>query len=102
MKLYDKAKERAKSTGVEFSLTIADIEAVWPKDGKCPALGIVLKKGKGQHQDASPTLDRLNPAWGYTRDNIAVLSFIANRTKNNARASDLEKIAAWMRSRGLD
>jgi hypothetical protein len=102
MKLLDKAKERAKSTGVDFSLTIEDIEAVWPADGKCPALGLTLMKGKGHMHDASPTLDRLNPAWGYTRDNIAVLSLAANRAKNNARASELERIAAWMRSRGLD
>jgi hypothetical protein len=44
----------------------------------------------------------LNPEWGYVKDNIVVLSHAANRIKNNARASDLEKIAAWMRSRGLD
>lgn len=102
LKLLDKAKERAKTAGLDFNITLEDIEAVWPVDGKCPALGIVLKRGKGQMHDASPTLDRLNPEWGYTRDNIAVLSMAANRTKNNARASDLEKIAAWMRSRGLD
>lgn len=53
-------------------------------------------------QDASPTLDRLNPAWGYTPTNIAVLSLAANRIKSNGTATELERIAAWMRSRGLN
>lgn len=102
MRLYDKAKSRAKLSGIEFKLTVDDIRAVWPADGRCPALGIELKQGVGSMVDGSPTLDRLNPAWGYTPDNIVVLSNAANRIKNNARATELEQIAAWMRSRGLD
>ncbi len=78
------------------------MKAAWPEDGKCPALGIELKRGVEKSQDASPTLDRLNPLWGYTPTNIAVLSLAANRIKSNGRASELERIAAWMRSRGLD
>jgi hypothetical protein len=101
-RLLDKAKERAKKQNVDFSITLDDVKAAWPADGKCPALGIELKRGVGKMQDSSPTLDRLNPMWGYTPTNIAVLSLAANRIKSNGRASELERIAAWMRSRGLD
>lgn len=87
---------------MECSITLDDVKAVWPVDGKCPALGIELKRGSKKSQDSSPTLDRLNPLWGYTPTNIAVLSLAANRIKSNGRASELERIAAWMRSRGLD
>lgn len=102
MRLLDRAKQRSKENGIECSITLDDIRAAWPADGRCPALGIELKQGKGKMQDASPTLDRLNPAWGYTPNNIAVISLAANRIKSNGRASELEQIAAWMRSRGLD
>lgn len=102
LKLFEKAKARAKDGDLNFNITVQDIEAAWPADGKCPVLGIELKRGKGSSQDASPTLDRVNPEWGYVRDNIAVISNRANRMKNNARASELERIATWMRSRGLD
>jgi hypothetical protein len=100
--MLDNAKERAKRQGVECSITLADVLAEWPADGKCPALGIELRRGVGAAHNASPTLDRLNPMWGYTPTNIAVLSMAANRIKSNGRASELERIAAWMRSRGLD
>ncbi len=79
-----------------------DILAVWPKDDKCPALGVPLSVGKQNHHDGSPTLDRLNNDWGYVPGNIAVISYAANRAKGNMRAQDLERIAAWMRSEGLD
>lgn len=81
---------------------MADVDAVWPHDGKCPALGIPLVAGKGVQHDGSPTLDRLVNAWGYEPGNIAVISLAANRTKGNMRARDLDAVATWMRSKGLD
>lgn len=51
--------------------------------------------------DASPSLDRVNPEWGYEPGNIAVISLAANRIKSSATADDLERVAAWMRLQGL-
>lgn len=100
--MWESAKTRAQKKDVPFAITVDDVIAVFPADGMCPVLGIELKRGEGKIAESSPTLDRLNPEWGYVADNIVVISNTANRIKNNARASDLEKIAAWMRSRGLD
>lgn len=96
------AKRRAKTQGEDFRITVEDIIAVWPEDDRCPALGLAMSPGEKDHHDASPSLDRMNNAWGYLPGNIAVISYAANRTKGKMRAQELERIAAWMRSVGLD
>lgn len=100
--LFSTAKSRAARSGVPFTISIEDVRGMWPEDGRCPALGIVLSKGPGVPHDASPTLDRMNSAWGYEKGNVAVLSHRANRAKGALTASELESIARWMRARGLD
>lgn len=95
------AKQRATRRGQPFSLTVDDVKAVWPADGMCPVLGIELRKAGVRSTDQSPTLDRLNNAWGYEPGNVAVVSMRANRIKGNASASELERVAGWMKSRGL-
>jgi hypothetical protein len=99
--LYQSAKMRAKREGAEFTITKDDIHAALPADGRCPVLGIPLRRGEGKAQDSSWTLDRVNPAWGYVPGNIAVISFVANRAKGSMTAEQLESIAQWMRARGL-
>lgn len=99
--MYESSKQRADAAGVPFTISVDDVREVWPVDGRCPALGIPLTFGQATVHDASPTLDRLNPEWGYEKGNIAVLSLAANRAKGGLRAEDLERIAAWMRGKGL-
>lgn len=65
-------------------------------------LGIPLARAEGRLNDGSPTLDRLNAAWGYEKGNIAVISNKANRAKNNLTARELDKIVRWMRQHGLN
>lgn len=82
-------------------MSVDDVRAVWPTDNRCPVLGIELEKGRGRQRNSSPTLDRINAAWGYQKGNIAVISWRANRLKNDGTAEELERIAHWMRGRGL-
>jgi hypothetical protein len=100
--LWQHAKQRAKQKGVPCTITVEDVRACWPADGRCPVLGIPLERGRGASHDASPSLDRLNSAWGYEPGNICVISHRANSAKRALRASELEAIAAWMRQKGLD
>lgn len=66
-------------------------------------LGVALSHGPDGHaHDFSPTLDRLNNAWGYEPNNICVISHKANSAKRTLTAGELEQIAQWMRSKGLD
>lgn len=100
-RLWRAARSRTRASGVEFAITIADVRQAWPRENRCPALGIPLRQGKGAAQDASPSLDRINPAWGYVPGNIAVISYAANRAKGNLAAAQLSRIADWMRAAGL-
>lgn len=84
---------------MSFTITVDDVRRVWSR--QCPVLGIHLRPGKGKVHDASPSLDRLNGAWGYEPGNIAVISYRANRAKGPLSAEEHERIAAWMRGNGL-
>lgn len=84
------AKKRATKQGVPFDIEIEDI--IIPD--MCPLLGIKLGfNGSVNNRDSSPSLDRKNPALGYVKGNIAVISYRANRIKNNASAAEIKLLA---------
>lgn len=60
----------------------------------CPVLGIPLDytSGKGTRCDNSPSLDRINSLDGYTLGNVIVISWRANRIKNNGSPEEHLKI----------
>jgi len=93
--LVYEAKKRAKKRGTPFSITWKNITI--PEF--CPVLGIKLERGVGQLTDASPTLDAIVPALGYTPGNIAVISHRANRIKTDASLVELEAVAVWLRAK---
>jgi hypothetical protein len=100
--VWRSARGRARKAGAGFHLTLEDVVRAWPKNGKCPVLGIRLKAQRHKPGDASPTLDRINPAWGYEAGNVVVMSLRANRAKGGMTAAELAKIARWMRRQGMD
>lgn len=89
--LWRTARDRAKRSGQQFTIRVVDI--VIPK--YCPFLGIPLntKKGRGRNQYDCPTLDRINSSLGYTEHNIQVISWKANKMKNDASAEELDMFA---------
>ena len=64
----------------------------------CPVLGLVLEynSGKGARSDCSPSIDRIDSSKGYVLDNIHILSWRANRIKNDSTPEELQKIASYM------
>lgn len=90
--LYSKAKLRAKTKGLEFSITKNDILI----PDFCPVLGIKLEAYIGNHRDSKMTLDRIDNSKGYTPDNIKVISWRANRLKSDASIDELKAIVAYM------
>ena len=85
------AKYRAKRDGLPFNLVLNDISI----PTICPATGIAISAnlGGGRMTDASPTLDRIDPGRGYTRENVVVVSWRANRIKSNIPISELKRVA---------
>lgn len=90
-KLLWAARRRAKDKGIEFNLIEDDI--VIPTH--CPYLGIELAKSRprGDSRRDIASLDRVDPTKGYTKDNIEVMSWLANTMKNNATPELLVKFA---------
>lgn len=94
VKMLQRAKNRAKLKGLEFDLTVKDI--IIPK--LCPVLGIelVCKSGISGGQKNSPALDRKDSKKGYTKDNIQVISHLANMMKSHATEKELITFANWI------
>jgi hypothetical protein len=92
-RIYYNAKSRAKKLGIAFSIEMHDV--VIPDF--CPALGVPMAIAMGRSQmDFSPSLDRLIPSLGYVRGNIAVISSLANRIKNNGSVAQVRAVADWL------
>lgn len=68
----------------ESDLTILDMFMLYPKDGRCPVLGIplCLTNRTGLRED-SPSLDKLIPSRGYMYGNVRIISWLANRIKRD-------------------
>lgn len=92
-----RAKNRAKTNGFDFDLELSDI--VIPE--VCPILRILLIKGDGVIHDNSPSLDRKKADRGYTKDNVWIISHLANKIKNNAHSSDIITVGLTLQEMGL-
>lgn len=92
--LFHNAKGRAKARGLVFALRAEDI--VVPEF--CPVLGIRLAVGAGVFVDSSPSLDRIRPELGYVPGNVRVISWRANRIKNDASLNELLLIARYIQN----
>lgn len=92
--IYNSLKASAKKRNIDFNLSLSDLNNLtFPIT--CPILGIPLRYNKGQAQDDSISIDRIDSSRGYEIDNIVVISWRANRLKNNATSEELEKISKF-------
>ena len=92
--LHTQLKHRAKARGQVFTIKITDL---LPLPERCPALGIPINYGNLKtNRDNWPSVDRVDSTKGYVPGNVAVISYRANRIKNNASTKELYSVAAWM------
>ena len=89
--LWSQAMNRAKRTGVDFTISPGDVDV--PET--CPVLGVRLRINRGKRQDDSPSLDRLDNAFGYIPGNVRVISWRANRLKSDATPAELSALATY-------
>ena len=95
--LLSASKARARNKGREHSITIEDIYELWPPDNKCPVFGIELEWNSTGFRDTSPSIDRIDSLKGYTKENIQIISWKANRLKSSATIEDLELLLSYMK-----
>lgn len=84
------AKSRAKAGDLEFNLVEEDI--VIPP--VCPILRVPLER----KTPYAPSVDRIDPTKGYTKDNIQIISKKANTMKSNATREELKSFSLWVDS----
>jgi len=92
--MFRGARQRAKSRGLDFSISVDDI--VVPD--VCPALGIPLVRDNIKPCNNSPSLDRKDNSKGYIKGNVHVISRRANTIKNDSTIEELKMIIAYMES----
>jgi hypothetical protein len=86
------AMARARKQGVLCDLKIGDITI----PNYCPVLGIKLSPGRKKWSPTSPSLDRVNPALGYVKGNVRVISWRANCLKRDGSLEEFRCIVAYM------
>ena len=89
--MFNNSKQRAKTAGLEYTLTLDDI--IIPD--YCPVLGIKLDTGDRKRKGNAPSIDRIDNSKGYTKENTMVISNRANMIKNDATIEDLIMIGKF-------
>jgi len=88
--ILNNIKYRCKRKGIFFNLIEEDI--IIPKNNICPYLNLKMKINENKLNYNSFTIDRINPLEGYTKNNILIVSYKANASKNNATIEEYELI----------
>lgn len=86
---------RAKKMGLAFDLEYDDLN---PPE-KCPVFGYILERtaySEKKNNHLSPSVDRIDPNKGYTKDNIQIISNLANVMKHDATPEQLVMFATWV------
>ena len=88
--------KKGNKYGWEWTIEFGDLE--FPSH--CPVLGLELDyftEGKGRLEN-SVSFDRVDPTKGYVKGNVIVMSWRANRIKNDGTFQEHQLIADFMRS----
>lgn len=94
-----KFKFRSKKGQVKaqkWTITFSDV--VW--NTTCPILGIDLNYYAEGRQENSPSFDRIDSNLGYIPGNVQIISWRANRIKNNGTSEEHLKIANYLKKLG--
>ena len=94
---FQRKRIHARRANIEF--TIQQNEIIYPT--QCPILGLELDYYASQRQENSASFDRFDPKIGYTKENTQIISWRANRIKNDGTEEEHFKIAYYLLKGGL-
>jgi len=90
------AKHRAKTFGLDFSLTNEWVEERLLK-GTCEVTGLPFEfeagNGRGKRSPWAPSLDQKNPSAGYTQENTQVVVLVYNLMKADYSEEVVKQLA---------
>jgi hypothetical protein len=89
---FRKKKANATKTGTDFTINFGDLE--FPTH--CPILGIELDYFAENRSENTVSFDRIDSNKGYVSGNVVVISWRANRIKNDGTADEHQKIADFL------
>lgn len=92
VRLLRTVKCRAKKAGLQFDLTVENID--WPTH--CPVFGFELDYKAGHNAPNGISLDRFDNTKGYVKENVNVISRRANTLKKDATADELIKVLDYL------
>ena len=89
------SRKKANATRIGHSWTVHFGELDWPTH--CPILGMELDYFAEVRQENSPSFDRINSSLGYDAGNVQIISWRANRIKNDGTADEHQRMADYLR-----
>lgn len=103
LRMWRYAKRRADLRGILFDLAPETLIAAL-ESGRCAVTGLAFNRsgrsGSGRGGPFSPTIDRKNPAFGYTDANVQVVCWIYNRAKGPDTHEAVLALAEALRNAG--
>ena len=94
--LSSSAQKRAKKFNMDFDINSAFLIGISPI--KCPVFNVDLIYGAGIKGKYAASIDRIDSSKGYTKDNVQIISYLANLMKSNATHSEMVKFAEWIKN----
>ena len=94
--LVEAARQRARKFNLPFTLKIQDLREIITT--RCPVFDFkfeINKQNTKNNWRNSPSLDRIVPDKGYVKDNIIIVSLMANVIKNQATPKEIQKVATF-------
>ncbi|MFC1983728.1 hypothetical protein ACFLVO_01760 [Chloroflexota bacterium] len=92
-------RDRARVKGIEFDSSLFSVSYLMERLSHNPNCECCHKpldisfKADRKFNENSPSIDRVNPMKGYTKDNVAILCWRCNRIKQDATSQELRMIA---------
>lgn len=91
--IMKRLQKNAERDGTEFLITKDDLN--WPEF--CPVFGIKLNYfGNIKDRNYSPSIDRINPNFGYIKGNVHIISNRANTIKQDATVKELRLLTDFL------
>lgn len=87
-------KANAVRTGIEFTIDFGEL--TFPTH--CPILGTELDYFSEQRTENTVSFDKINPLKGYVTGNVVIISWRANRIKNDGTLKEHQKIVEFLKS----
>jgi hypothetical protein len=89
---FSRKKSQVLRSNQEWSIDFSDLN--WPL--VCPILGIPINYYAEITEEGSPSFDRINSTKAYVKGNVHIISWRANRIKNDGTATEHRLIANYI------